>query len=341
MKVLITGITGMAGSHLADFLLDNEPKAQLFGTKRWRSQTRNINHLVGKVSLVDCDLTDASACMDLIGKISPDYIFHLAAQSFVPDSWKNPHATLTDNITMQLNLFEAIRMHKLEPIIQVALSSEEYGKVYPHEIPITENNPLRPLSPYAVSKVAQDMLAYQYHQSHGMKVIRTRTFNHEGPRRGEVFVTSNFAKQVAQIELGLIPPVVKVGNLSAKRDWSDVRDIVRAYWLAVQRCTPGEDYVIGSGTARTIQSMLDYLLSLSKKQIKVEVDPDRLRPSDVEILQGDSTKFRNATGWAPEITFEKTMEDLLNYWRNLLLNGQEQASKGSSTFHPPVAQKLV
>jgi len=141
--------------------------------------------------------------------------------------------------------------------------------------------------------------------------------------------------------LGLIPPVVKVGNLSAKRDWSDVRDIVRAYWLAVQRCTPGEDYVIGSGTARTIQSMLDYLLSLSKKQIKVEVDPDRLRPSDVEILQGDSTKFRNATGWAPEITFEKTMEDLLNYWRNLLLNGQEQASKGSSTFHPPVAQKLV
>jgi GDP-4-dehydro-6-deoxy-D-mannose reductase len=341
MKVLITGITGMAGSHLADFLLANEPKVHLFGTKRWRSQTSNINHLIGKVSLVDCDLTDGSACMELIGKIVPDYVFHLAAQSFVPDSWKNPHATLTDNITMQLNLFEAIRMHKLDPVIQVALSSEEYGKVYPHEVPITESNPMRPLSPYAVSKVAQDMLAYQYHQSHGMKVIRTRTFNHEGPRRGEVFVTSNFAKQVAQIELGLIPPVVKVGNLSAKRDWSDVRDIVRAYWLAVQHCTPGEDYVIGSGTARTIQSMLDYLLSLSKKKIEIEVDPDRLRPSDVEILQGDSSKLRKATGWAPKIPFEKTMEDLLDYWRHRLLDRKEKALVESSSFHPPVAQKSV
>jgi len=190
-------------------------------------------------------------------------------------------------------------------------------------VPITEKNPLRPLSPYGVSKVAQDMLAYQYHQSHGLRVIRTRAFNHEGPRRGEVFVTSNFAKQIAQIELGLQEPVLKVGNLSAQRDWSDVRDVVRAYWLGVQKCTPGEDYVIASGTARTIQSMLDHLLSLSKKQIEVQIDPERLRPSDVDILQGDCTKFKKATGWQPEIPFEKTMQDLLEYWRQRLRERKE------------------
>jgi GDP-4-dehydro-6-deoxy-D-mannose reductase len=323
MKVLITGITGMAGSHLADYLLANEPNARIFGTKRWRSQTANIEHLPDKVTLIDCDLTDSSACMELIARTQPDYVFHLAAQSFVPDSWKNPHATITDNIGMQLNLFEAIRLHKLDPVIQVALSSEEYGKVYTHETPITESNPLRPLSPYAVSKVAQDMLAYQYHQSHKLRVIRTRTFNHEGPRRGEVFVTSNFAKQIAQIELGLSPAVIKVGNMHAQRDWSDVRDIVRAYWLAVHHCLPGEDYVIASGVARSIQSMLDFLLSLSSKKIEIQIDPERLRPSDVEVLQGDSTKFRKATGWEPRISFEQTMEDLLNYWRLVLTKEPE------------------
>jgi len=326
MKVLITGITGMAGSHMADYLLEHVKDAEVFGTKRWRSQTQNVDHLFGKVQFADCDLTDASACHELLAKLKPDYIFHLAAQSFVPDSWKSPHATIVDNITMQLNLFEAIRHNKLDPMVQVALSSEEYGKVYPDEVPITEKNPLRPLSPYGVSKVAQDMLAYQYHQSHGLRVIRTRTFNHEGPRRGEVFVTSNFAKQVAQIELGVQPPVVKVGNLNAQRDWSDVRDVVRAYWLGVQKCTPGEDYVIASGKARTIQSMLDFLLSLSKKKIEVQIDPERLRPSDVDILHGDSTKFQRATGWKPEIPFEKTMEDLLNYWRQIMRERKESGA---------------
>jgi len=317
-KILITGITGMAGSHLADYLLKEMPDAKIYGTKRWRSTLANVEHLKDQVSLIDCDLTDSSACMELIDSTRPDYIFHLAAQSFVPDSWKSPHATITDNIVMQLNLFEAIRLRNLDPVVQIALSSEEYGKVYPDEVPITESNPFRPLSPYGVSKVAQDMLAYQYHQSHGLKVIRTRTFNHEGPRRGEVFVTSNFAKQIAEIELGMKPAVVQVGNLSARRDWSDVRDVVRAYWLAVQKCKPGEDYVIASGTARTIQNLLDYLLSLSKTKIRIEVDPERLRPSDVEILCGDATKFRQATGWVPAIPFEQTMEDLLNYWRDRL-----------------------
>ena len=165
---------------------------------------------------------------------------------------------------MQLNLFEAVRFLKQDPVIQIAGSSEEYGKIYPDELPVTEVNPFRPMSPYAVSKVTQDLLAYQYFPSFGLKVIRTRAFNHEGPRRGEVFVTSNFAKQIAEIEVGLKPPVLSVGNLDSQRDWTDVRDIVRAYWLAVTYCTPGEDYVIASGVSRSVQQMLDFLLSLSK-----------------------------------------------------------------------------
>jgi GDP-4-dehydro-6-deoxy-D-mannose reductase len=314
-KVLITGITGMAGSHLAEYILKHVPNTQVFGTKRWRSPRVNVAHLEDKIALIDCDLTDAHACLKLIEDIKPDYVFHLAAQSFVPESWNSPQATITDNIVMQLNLFEAIRRVGIQPMIQVALSSEEYGKVFDNELPIRENNPLRPLSPYAVSKVGQDMLAYQYHASYGLKVIRTRSFNHEGPRRGEVFVTSNFAKQIAEIELGLKPPVLSVGNLSAKRDWTDVRDMVRAYWLALQKCTPGEDYVIASGTTRSVREMLDLLISMSKVKIDVQVDPARLRPSDVEVLWGDATKFKKATGWELEYSFEQTMRDLLEYWR--------------------------
>ena len=305
----------MAGSHLADLLLAEAPDYEIFGTKRWRSSLANVAHLSDKVKFIDCNLTDSTACLKLIDTVRPDYIFHLAAQSFVPHSWQNPNTTLSDNIMMQLHLFEAIRSAGIDPVIQIALSSEEYGKVLPEEMPVKESNPLRPLSPYAVSKVAQDMLAYQYHQSYGFKTIRTRAFNHEGPRRGEVFVTSNFAKQIAEIEVGLKPPQLKVGNLNAKRDWSDVRDIARAYWLSVQHCVPGEDYVIASGQSRSIQDLLNFLLSQTKAKIEVVVDPTRLRPSDVELLEGDPTKFIKATGWKPRYTFEQTMGDLLEYWR--------------------------
>lgn len=319
-RVLITGITGMAGSHLADYLLAEHPDFEIYGTKRWRSQLVNIEHAIDKLSLIDCDLTDAFAVNSLIGKVKPDYIFHLAAQSFVPESWTGPAATLTDNITMQLNIFEAVRAHCLDPVIQLALSSEEFGRVFPHECPMNENNPLRPLSPYAVSKVAQDMLGYQYFESYGMKIIRTRAFNHEGPRRGEVFVTSNFARQIAEIELGIRPAVVSVGNLDAERDWTDVRDMVRAYWLSTQHCEPGELYVLASGTARTVREMLDTLLRASRVPVKVEVDASRLRPSDVVRLHGDATKFMRRTGWKPQISFEQMMGDLLEYWRTRLAN---------------------
>jgi GDP-4-dehydro-6-deoxy-D-mannose reductase len=248
----------------------------------------------------------------------PDYIFHLAAQSFVPSSWSAPNDTIVTNVTGQANLFEAIRILKLDPVVQIACSSEQYGLVLPDEVPIRETNPLRPLSPYAVSKVAQDYLGYQYFQSYGLKVVRTRGFNHTGPRRGHVFVTSNFCSQVAAIELGLQEPVIRVGNLEAIRDFTDVRDMVRAYWLAVTKARPGEVYNIATGQGIRISEMLDRVIALAHVEVRVEVDPERLRPSDVEILIGDSSKFRADTGWEPRIPFEQTLQDLLAYWREKL-----------------------
>ena len=264
---------------------------------------------------MECDLRDASSVRDVLDDERPDWIFHLAAQSFVPTSWTAPTESLVTNIIGQLNIFEAVKKLGIKPRIQLACSSEEYGLVLENELPIKETNPLRPLSPYAVSKVGQDMLGYQYWMSFRIPVVRTRGFNHEGPRRGPVFVCSDFAKQIADIEKGRRPPVVRVGNLEARRDFTDVRDVVRAYWLALEKGEPGEVYNIASGRAWTIREMLDLLLSLSKSKIKVEEDPARMRPSDVPVLLGDSSKFRDRTGWSPEIPFEKTIADLLAYWR--------------------------
>ena len=314
MRILITGITGFVGSHLADYALA-KGDVEVFGTVRWRSRLDNIEHIQDEIKMIDCDLKDNVATRKVLQEVRPDYIFHLAAQSFVPTSWVAPAETLSTNIIAQLNLLEGIRDLGLDSRIQVAGSSEEYGLVYEHEAPITEDNPLRPLSPYAVSKVAQDFLAYQYHKSYGIFAVRTRAFNHTGPRRGDVFVTSNFSRQVALIEKGKKDPVIEVGNLEAKRDFSDVRDIVRAYWLALEKGEAGEVYNIGSGRAITIQGLLDLILSLSDIEIEVRQMPERMRPSDVELLVTDYSKFNRATGWEPEIPFEKTIEDLLNYWR--------------------------
>jgi len=315
MKALITGITGFAGSHLAEYLLAEHPEVEVFGLYRWRSRMENIEHLGNRVQLLECELRDYNAVHRALEKSRPDFIFHLAAQSFVPSSWVAPSDTLSANIVGQANVFEAVRALGLDPAIQIACSSEQYGLVHPHETPIKETNPLRPLSPYAVSKVAQDFLGYQYFQSYGLKVIRTRGFNHTGPRRGQVFVTSNFCSQVAAIENGFQEPVIRVGNLEAIRDFTDVRDMVRAYWLAVTKATPGEVYNIASGEGIHIREMLDKILAQSKVDVKVEVDPERLRPSDVEILIGDSSKFRGDTGWEPKIPFDQTLTDLLEYWR--------------------------
>jgi len=311
---LITGITGFAGSHLAELLL--REGHDVFGIVRWRSRSEHLEHLNGHLHLIEADLLDLKSLQDVMINLRPDYIFHLAAQSFVPASWTAPAVTLETNAVGSCNLFEAVRTAQIDPLIQIACSSEEYGLVHENELPIKETNPLRPLSPYAVSKVAMDYLGYQYFKSYGLKIVRTRGFNHEGPRRGEVFVTSTFAKQIALIEKGKQKPVILVGDLSTKRDFTDVRDMVRGYYLAAQKGEPGEVYNIASGKAWVIKDVLDYLLSLSKvKNIKVKRDPKRLRPSDVPILLGDSSKFREATGWQPQIPFKKTLRDTLNYWR--------------------------
>jgi len=314
MRVLITGITGFVGSHLADYLLEKS-NIEVFGIARWRSQKENIEHLNGKIELFECDIKDMTSVNDVVKSVKPERIFHLAAQSFVPASWNLPGETLSTNIMGELNIFESVRQLELDAVIQIAGSSEEYGLVYPEEVPINENNPLRPLSPYGVSKVAQDLLGFQYFKSYGLKIIRTRAFNHTGPRRGEVFVCSTFAKQIAEIEKGIKEPVMNVGNLEAQRDFTDVRDIVKAYWLSAEKCEPGVVYNICSGIPRTIQSILDTFLSLTDAKVEVKKDSTRMRPSDVLILKGDSTRFRDKTGWKPEIPFEQTLKDTLEYWR--------------------------
>ncbi len=312
-KALITGITGFAGSHLAELLL--KEGYEVYGTTRPRSKTDNIDGIKNKLKLQDADMMDSHSLYSIFVDVKPDYVFHLAAQSFVQTSWASPATTMEMNVVGSVHLFEAIRRAQINPVIQIACSSEEYGLVKPDEIPIKETNPLRPLSPYAVSKVAMDYLGYQYFQSYKMRIIRTRGFNHTGPRRGEVFVTSNFARQIAEIEKGKREPIIEVGNLEAKRDWTDVRDMVKAYLLAVQKGESGEVYNICSGKAVRIGDMLDMLLKMSKVKVKIKEDPARLRPSDVTILLGDPGKFKKATGWEPKIPFEKTIEDLLNYWR--------------------------
>jgi GDP-4-dehydro-6-deoxy-D-mannose reductase len=318
MRALITGVTGFAGSHLAEYLLDHQPQVEVWGIYRWRSRMDNVTGVQKRLRLVECDLRDYTSVHQALAQARPDAIFHLAAQSFVPSSWKAPSDTLMTNIVGQTNLFEAVRFLGLDPVVQIACSSEEYGMVFPDEVPIREENPLRPLSPYAVSKVAQDMMAYQYFQSYGLKTVRTRGFNHTGPRRGDVFVTSNFSKQVASIELGLQEPVIRVGNLEAVRDFTDVRDMVRAYWLAVTRGKPGEVYNVATGSGITIQELLDRLLALSKVKVEVVQDPERMRPSDVVRLIGDASRFRADTGWEPEVPFDRTLRDLLDYWRHRL-----------------------
>lgn len=313
-RVLVTGVTGFAGSHLVDYMLERGD-CEIFGIQRWRSRTENIEHFADRIQLLECDLRDAASTLATLEKVRPDFIFHLAAQSFVPTSWIAPTESLTTNVLAQVNLFEAVRRTGLACRIQLACSSEEYGMVFPNEVPIKETNPLRPLSPYAVSKVAQDMLGYQYWMSWKVDSVRTRGFNHEGPRRGPVFVASDFAKQIADIERGRKAPILHVGNLQAKRDFTDVRDMVKAYWLSLEKCEPGEVYNICRGQAWSIQEVLDLLLGMTKAKIEVREDPARLRPSDVPVLLGDPTKFKKATGWEPRIPFEQTLLDMLDYWR--------------------------
>lgn len=318
MKILITGITGFVGSHLAEYILNLKEGHEVYGICRWRSPKDNLENIYDKIFLLDADLCDLGALIRHMKAIRPEIIFHLAAQSYVLTSFNSPIHTLWTNAIGTTNLLEAVRITEIDPIIHVCSSSEVYGQVTETDVPIKETCPFRPASPYAVSKVAEDMLGLQYWLSYGIKTIRTRMFTHTGPRRGDVFAFSAFAKQIAAAELGLKEPVVRVGNLKSVRTICDVRDAVRAYWIMVHKCKPGEVYNIGGNQTLTIGEGLDRILSFSKMKLEVKVDPKLLRPSDVTLQIPSTEKFTRDTGWNPEISVEKTLEDILDYWREEL-----------------------
>jgi len=337
-KALITGITGMVGSHLADFLLENTDW-EIYGVCRWRSPLDNVEHLLERVNKKDriffryADLNDQVSLMTVIREIKPQYVFHLAAQSYPQTSFTAPIDTLNTNILGTCRLLEAIRSEMdcssdYKPVVHVCASSEVFGKIPAEKKPETgihEECPFHPASPYAISKVGTDLLGRYYAEAYGMTVMTTRMFTHTGPRRGDVFHESTFAKQIAMIEKGMIPPVVKVGNLQSLRTYADVRDAVRAYYMLVTKNPiAGEYYNIGGSYTCEVGDTLQALINMStmKDEIKVETDPERLRPIDADLQIPDCTKFKRHTGWEPEISFEKTMEDLLNYWRARLENGQ-------------------
>lgn len=322
-KALITGISGMVGSHLLDFLIENTDW-EIFGLIRWYDKMDNIeDHFVdinnkNRINLVYGDLNDYSSLQSLVEISKPDYVFHLAAQSYPLTSFESPIETLQTNIIGTLNLLEVLRKSNYKKsIIHICSSSEIFGRVSEDELPISENCRFHPSSPYAISKVGVDLLGRFYAESYKMNTVTTRMFTHTGPRRGDVFAESTFAKQIAMIEAGLQEPIIYVGNLNSKRTFADVRDVVRAYYLLVtHNPISGEYYNVGGDYTCTIGDMLNYLISLSTvKDIKIEIDNDRLRLIDINLQIPDSTKFKKHTEWEPEYTFEKTMSDLLDYWR--------------------------
>jgi GDP-mannose 4,6-dehydratase len=328
-KALITGVTGMVGSHLADYLLENTDW-DIYGMCRWRSPLDNVSHLLDRANRKDRlnfstgDLGDYVSLMNVVEEVQPNYVFHLAAQSYPLTSFTSPLDTLNTNILGTERLLEALRRcPNIDPVIHVCASSEVYGRVPREKLPINEDCNFHPASPYAISKVGTDLIGRYHAEAYGQKVLTTRMFTHTGPRRGDVFAESTFAKQIALIESGRISPVLKVGNLDSLRTWADVRDAVRAYYMLVTMSpVSGESYNIGGSHSCSVRQMLEFLLSLStRKDIKIEVDPTRLRPIDADLQVPDTTKFRNHTGWVPLIPFEQTMKDLLDYWRQRIASG--------------------
>jgi GDP-mannose 4,6-dehydratase len=330
-RALITGITGMVGSHLADFLLENT-SWDIYGMCRWRSPLDNVEHLLDRANKMDRiyfvygDLCDYISLSNAIDQSLPDFVFHLAAQSYPTASFTSPVQTLDTNILGTERLLEALRRRKdIDPFIHVCSSSEVFGRVSRENLPIHEECRFHPASPYAISKVGTDLLGRFHAEAYGQRIIVTRMFTHTGPRRGDVFAESSFAKQIAMIERGLVPPVVKTGNLDSMRTWSDVRDAVRAYYaLVTESPIPGEYYNIGGTFSCTVGEMLEHLISISSYLGKIELktDADRVRPLDADLQIPDTSKFHKHTGWAPQIPFQQTMLDLLDFWRGKIASGK-------------------
>jgi GDP-4-dehydro-6-deoxy-D-mannose reductase len=315
VRVLITGISGFVGLHLVAYLREAQPQAEIFGMHRWRSRGLEGSARAADVQLLEGDLLDAPSVERVLGAASPDVIFHLAASSSVASSWDTPAEMVQVNVLGTLHVLEAMRQLRAEATVVLACSAEAYGPVAAERLPIREDEPFRPLSPYAVSKAAGDMLGYQYFRSFGLKTVRLRLFNHCGPGQSSRFVVSSLARQVAEIEAGQRPPRIEVGDLGVRRDFIDVRDAVRAYALAAEKGSAGEVYNVASGEMRTIREVLDTLLRLTAARVEVVSDPARLRPADIHALQGDTTRFRSATGWSPTLTLEDSLRDTLEFWR--------------------------
>ena len=324
----ITGITGMVGSHLADYIIKNTDW-NIVGLIRWRSPLDNISHLIkdinenNKIKLIYGDLRDTLSIDKAVQEAKPDYVFHLAAQSFPKTSFDSPLDTMNTNIQGTNRVLEALRKYAQNAYIHICSSSEVFGRVSKEKLPIDEECTFHPASPYAISKVGTDLIGRFYAEAYNMRVITTRMFTHTGPRRGDVFAESSFAKQIALAEAGLIEPIIKVGNLKSLRTISDVRDAVRAYYmLLTENPIPGEYYNIGGTFSLEIGELLNYLISISsiKSDLKVELDESRLRPIDADLQIPNTKKFQKHTGWKPEISFEQTMLDLLNYWRKKVKN---------------------
>lgn len=320
MRALITGAGGFVGGHLCSYLLthtDWDVTGTVFDPAS-KDQAQGP-----RLQLRPVDLRDSDSVTSLVEQIRPDIIFHLAAQSSVSDSFSDPWDTLENNIRSELNVLEAVRKSGRETVSLIIGSNEEYGAPRPGELPQTEQTPLRPNNPYAVSKVGQDFLGLQYYLAYDVPVVRVRPFNHTGPGQSPRFVAPAFASQIARIEAGLQEPVMKVGNLSTSRDFTDVRDIARAYYLAVTKGEPGEVYNVASGQPRSIRRLLETLLSYSDVEIRIDRDPGRYRPVDVPVVYGSARKFRERTGWEPQITFERTLRDTLTFWRETISADQE------------------
>ncbi|MHB0857293.1 MAG: GDP-mannose 4,6-dehydratase [Anaerolineae bacterium] len=313
MRVLVTGIAGFAGSHLAEHLLAGGD-VQLHGVTSPHHATNNVAHLPGAV-LHQADLTKLEDTIRVVGAVRPDWLFHLAAQASVDEAWRAPERTLVDNLVMQLHVLQAVESLGTACRVLVVGTADEYGRALPEDLPISEDVPLRPVNPYAVSKIAQDYLGLQYHLGCGLDVVRVRPFNHIGPRQGTGFVVPDWCAQLARIEAGLAPPVLRVGNLSARRDFTDVRDVARAYRLALEHGVAGAVYNIGSGVAVAIREVLNILLDLARVDVSVEPDPARLRPSDTPISVCDAQRFIAQTGWQPRYSLRESLRDVLDDWR--------------------------
>ncbi len=314
-KVFLTGITGFCGSHMADYILENHPEWEVVGLKRWRSPMINLEHIEHKIKLINGDLRDLSSMIYVMTIAKPEKIFHIAAQSYVPISYTAPNDSLVTNIIGTLNLMEAVRISQLKTRILTASSSEVYAQAAC--VPTDESATLQAHSPYAVSKIAEDTLSKMYCDAYGMEVIISRGFSHTGPRHNSEFVMPAFCRQIAKIELGKQPPIIKVGNLDSVRTFCHVKDMVRAYWMLLEKGVPSEAYNIGGNTTISIRDMLGRLIELTtfKGHIEVVIDPQLLRPKDILCQIPNSSKFKALTQWEPQISFEQLLSDTLEYWR--------------------------